>query len=101
MNPLDEGLAKLFAADEPDVHEEAFRAAVRRCIGTHRFARKALVLGVVAVAAAGFVGVAVLIPAAALYPVELVTKVLSSPLGAGAAVVGAIGLTWWASFVEG
>lgn len=81
--------------------DEAFRAAVRRRIATYRFARRALALSVFAVAVAGLAGVAALIPAAVRYPVELVTKTLSSPLGAGAAVVGAIGLTWWTTFVDG
>jgi UDP-N-acetylmuramyl pentapeptide synthase len=101
MNPLEEDIAKLFAVNEPGVHDEAFRAAVRQRIETHRFARTALALGVVAVGVAGMVAVAVLVPAAVLYPVALVTKALSSPLGAGAAVVGAMGVTWWTTFVEG
>jgi hypothetical protein len=101
MNPLEENVAKLFAVEEPDVQDEAFRVAVRRRIATRRFARKALAVGVVAIAVAGLVGIAVLIPAVVLYPVGFVTKALSSPLGAGTAVVSALALTWWTTFVEG
>jgi hypothetical protein len=101
MIPLDKDLETLFAADEPDVQHEAFRAAVRHRIATHQFVRTALAVGVVAVAAAGLAGLATFIPGAVLYPVELVTQVLSSPLGAGTAVVGAMGLTCWTTFVEG
>ena len=101
MNSLEEDVAKLFAADEADVRDEAFRAAVRRRIAKHQFGRTALALAVFAVAVAGLIGVATLIPAVVLYPVGLVTKALSSPLGAGAAVVAAIGLTWWTTFVDG
>lgn len=102
MNTLDEeDVANLFVADESDVQDDAFRAAVRRRIAKHQFARTAVALGVAAAAVATMVAVAAFFPATVLYPVVLVTKALSSPLGAGTAVVGAIGLTWWTTLVEG
>jgi hypothetical protein len=100
MNPLDDDLAKFFAADELGTYDAAFGAAVRRRIATHRFARKALALGFVAAAAAGAVGVATLVPGAALYPVQLLNELLGSPLVALTAIAGAVGVTWWTTFVE-
>jgi hypothetical protein len=100
MNPIDDDLAKLFAADEPGTHDTEFRAAVRRRIATHRFARAALVLGLGAAAAAGIVGVAMLVPEAPLYPVQRLYELFSSPLVALTAVTGAIGVVWWTTIVD-
>ena len=100
MNPLDDDLAKYFTEDELDTHDAAFGAAVRRRIEAHRFAREALALGLVAVAAVGLVGLATLAPDAPLYPVRLLNELFGSPLVALTAVAGAIGVTWWTTFVE-
>jgi hypothetical protein len=100
MNPLDDDLAKLFAADEPGTHDAAFGTAVRRRVRRHRFARTALAVGVIAAVAAGLIGFATLVPGVALYPVRLLNELFSSPLIAMAAVAGAVGVTWWTTFVE-
>ena len=98
MNELDETLAQLFARDEPDPDCEAFAAAVRRRVTTQRRRAKAVDLGLVATIAAVAVALLVLAPGALLYPVQLVPRLLSSPLGAIACVLATVGLSWWSRF---
>jgi hypothetical protein len=100
MNPLNDDLAKLFAADEPGTHDAEFLGAVRRRIATHRSARTLLALGLGAAAAVSVLGVAMLMPDAALYPVQWLYDMFTSPLVALTAVTGAIGVVWWTTFVE-
>jgi TRAP-type uncharacterized transport system fused permease subunit len=98
MNELDDTLAQLFAQDEPDAASEAFAAAVRRRIARHRTRAKAVEIALAAAIVVGAGALIVLAPGVLLYPVQRLNELLSSPLGAIACVLGAIGLSWWSRY---
>jgi hypothetical protein len=100
MNEIDDDLAQLFARDESLVDDEAFAAAVRRRVARERRNAKTLRVALAAAIAAAAVAVVAFAPAAVLHPLQLVPRLLSSPLGAIAGVLGAVGLAWWSRFED-
>jgi hypothetical protein len=100
MNELDDTLAQLFAQGESLADNEAFAAAVRRRVARERRKAKAIEVGLVAAIAVTAGALVVLAPGALLYPMELLHRLLSSPLGAIACALGAVGLAWWTRFGE-
>jgi hypothetical protein len=100
MNELDENLAQLFAREESLADDEAFAAAVRRRVASERRKGKAIRLGVAAATAVAAGALIAAAPAAVLYPLQLVPRLLSSPLGAVACVLCAVGLAWWSRFED-
>jgi hypothetical protein len=98
MTELDNKLAQLFAQDEPTPDREAFVAAVHKRVVWRRWGAKAAGVGLVAGVAVGAGAIALLTPELVLYPVRLAQSVLTSPLGASACALAAIGLSWWSRF---
>jgi class 3 adenylate cyclase len=98
MNEVDDTLAQLFATPEPLEDGEAFAAAVHRRVARQRSVARAVEIGLVAAIAVAAGTLLVLVPETMLYPVQLLQRLLISPFGAVACVLGAVGLTWWSRF---
>lgn len=98
MNEIDDTLVELFATDDSGDDSEIFVVAVRQRVAKQRRKAKAIELGLSAAMLAGAAALVAFVPEARQYPVELVSRLLASPLGAIACVFGAAGLTWWARF---
>jgi hypothetical protein len=100
MNELDSDLLKLFAQDEADESSDAFCTAVRQRVARQRIRNKAVKFGLIAAIAVAGAAVMVLAPEVALYPVQLVSRVLASPIAALACALGALGVAWWSRYGE-
>lgn len=100
MNELDDTLAQLFAREEPDASGDEFVAAVRRRIARERLKARCIQVVLCAAVASAAAALVVLAPEAVLYPVQRAHRLLSSPIGAAAGLIGAIGLAWWSRFGE-
>jgi hypothetical protein len=98
MNELDDTLTQLFAQHEPDADSEAFAAAVRRRVARQRMRARAVAICLAAAIVVGAATLVVLHPGVLLYPVQRLNELLSSPLGAIACVLGALGLSWWSRY---
>jgi len=98
MTDLDNNLAALFAQDEPTPDSEAFVASVHKRVAWRRVGAKTLGWGLVAVIAVVAGAAVFLAPEVLLYPARLAQSLLTSPLGASACALGAIGLSWWARY---
>jgi len=98
MTDLDDNLARLFAQDEPTPDSDAFVACVHKRVTWRRWGAKAagFCLGA-GIAVAGGIA-AVVAPEVLLYPAQLAQSLLTSPLGASACALGALGLTWWVRY---
>jgi hypothetical protein len=102
MKEQDNSLEQLFARHEPDTETdgEAFVTLVHQRVMKQHWTTRALELGMytaLAVASGTIVAVA---PEVLVYPVQLLHELLSSPPGAGAAALGAIGLAWLSRFED-
>lgn len=100
MNERDETLVRLFAGDEPDTNSEAFAAAVHERVAWQRLRARALELVLAAAGVAVVGAVLFFVPEAVLYPVQLVSSLMSWPIGALACAVGVVGIAWWSRFGE-
>lgn len=99
MNELDENLARLFADDEAsDAELEAFAAAVRRRVARQRILAKTLAICGIAGAAAAAIALAAFVPGVVAYPGDVVGRLLGSPLGAAACLLGSLAAAWWSRY---
>jgi hypothetical protein len=98
MNKLDDSLVQLFAKDDSGDDTDVFVMAVRQRVAKHRRKAKAVELGLGGAIGATAVALMAFVPEAPQYPVDFVSSLLASPVGAVACVIAALALTWWARF---